>query len=52
MTVNPTPPPTDASPPLGDRGERPETALLLGFVVGLAATLLLLVPRPGARRRR
>ena len=45
-------PPTDASPALGDRGEQPATALLVGFVVGLAAALLLLLPRPGTRRRR
>jgi hypothetical protein len=45
-------PPTDAGPALGDRGEQPATALLVGFVVGLAAALLMLVPRPGSRRRR
>jgi hypothetical protein len=45
-------PPTDASPALGDRGEQPATALLVGFAVGLAAALLLLLPRPGTRRRR
>ena len=44
-----TPPPTDAGPALGDRGEQPATALLVGFVVGLAAALLLLLPRPGMR---
>jgi hypothetical protein len=49
--ANPTPPPTDANPTLGDREERPATALLVGFVVGLAAALSLLVRRPGARRR-
>jgi hypothetical protein len=49
--ANPTPPPTDANPTLGDREERPATALLVGFVVGLAAALLMLLPRPGARRR-
>jgi hypothetical protein len=46
-----TPPPTDASPALGDRGEQPATALLVGFAVGLAAALVLLLPRPGTRRR-
>jgi hypothetical protein len=45
-------PPTDASPALGDQGEQPATALLVGFVVGLAAALLLLLPRPRTRRRR
>jgi hypothetical protein len=50
-TTKLTPPPTDASPALGDRGEQPATALLVGFAVGLASALLLLVPTPGRRRR-
>ncbi len=46
-----TPPPTDTNPPaIGGPSERLATALLVGFVVGLAAAFLLLVPRPGARR--
>ena len=49
--ANPTPPPTDADPTLGDREERPASALLVGFVVGLAAAIVMLLPRPGARRR-
>ncbi len=46
-----TPPPTDTNPPAhAGPSERLATALLVGFVVGLVAAFLLLVPRPGARR--
>jgi hypothetical protein len=49
--ADPTPPATDASAALSVHEDRPATALLVGFAVGLAAAGLLLIPRPGARRR-
>jgi hypothetical protein len=48
--VGPTPPPTDTIAPAAGPSTRMATALLIGFVVGLVAAVLLLVPRPGARR--
>ena len=48
----PTLPPTDAGATLDEQRERPASALLVGFAVGLAAAVILLVfPRTGARRR-
>jgi hypothetical protein len=50
--TNVTPPPTDAGPAVGPGGtDRHAAALLVGFAVGLVAAALLLLPRPGARRR-
>jgi len=48
-----TPPPTDrlAAPVLAAGPDRLGPALTLGFVVGLLAAALLLMPRLGARRR-
>jgi hypothetical protein len=48
--VDPTPPSTDTITPAAGPSTRLATALLIGFVVGLVAAVLLLVPRPGARR--
>ena len=48
--ADPTPPPTDTIAPAAGPSPRSATALLIGFVVGLVAAVLLLVPRPGARR--
>ena len=47
-----TPPPTDIVPALSaDRADRRGPALSIGFVVGLLIAGVLLLPRPGARRR-
>jgi hypothetical protein len=47
-----TPPPTDVSVArLASAADRSGPALTVGFVVGLLLAILLLVPRPGARRR-
>ena len=47
-----TPPPTDVSAArLASAADRSGPALTVGFVVGLLLAILLLVPRPGARRR-
>lgn len=47
-----TPPPTDVSAArLGSTADRSGPALSIGFVVGLLLAILLLVPRPRARRR-
>jgi hypothetical protein len=48
----PTPPPTDGLPASLDRSaDRPATALLVGFGLGLLAALLFVLPRRGLRRR-
>ena len=47
-----TPPPTDARLPRGGSAEeRLGPALTIGFALGLALAVALLVPRPGSRRR-
>lgn len=47
-----TPPPTDVSGALrGTAQDRTGSALTIGFLIGIALAGLLLVPRPGSRRR-
>jgi hypothetical protein len=50
--TGPTPPATDGLPaPLDGSTDRPATALLVGFGLGLLAALLFVLPRSGVRRR-
>jgi len=47
-----TPPPTDVTPAIAPAAtDRHAEALLVGFAGGLLVAALLLLPRPGARRR-
>jgi hypothetical protein len=47
-----TRPPTDLGPaPLATTEERLDPALVIGFIAGVLAAAVLLVPRAGARRR-